>query len=67
MAQYLARSVVDRLALALQGSLLLRSGDADVAEAFCASRLTPHGVQNYGCLPSGIRCDRIIERATPVV
>ena len=34
-----ARSVVERMALALQGSLLVRYGDPAVADAFCASRL----------------------------
>src|SRR3954466_3134936 len=34
-----ARSLVERMALALQGSLLVRFGDEAVAEAFSASRL----------------------------
>ena len=34
-----ARRVVERMALALQGSLLVRYGDPAVADAFCASRL----------------------------
>jgi putative acyl-CoA dehydrogenase len=34
-----ARRVVERMAVTLQGSLLLRYGDPAVADAFCASRL----------------------------
>ena len=34
-----ARRIVERMALALQGSLLVRYGDQAVADAFCASRL----------------------------
>ena len=34
-----ARRIVERMALALQGSLLVRFGDPAVADAFCASRL----------------------------
>src|SRR6185436_4815790 len=34
-----ARGLVERMALALQASLLVRYGDPAVADAFCASRL----------------------------
>ena len=34
-----ARRIVERMALVLQGSLLVRFGDEAVADAFCASRL----------------------------
>ncbi|MBN7770255.1 isovaleryl-CoA dehydrogenase [Marinobacter daepoensis] len=65
--QYRARNLVDRMALALQGSLLLRYGDKDVADAFCASRLQNNGGMNYGNLPSGTNPTAIIKRGTPVV
>ncbi len=65
--QYRARNLVDRLALALQASLLLRHSDPNVADAFCASRLQNHGGMNYGNLPSGTNAAAIIKRATPVV
>jgi putative acyl-CoA dehydrogenase len=55
------------MALALQGSLLLRHSDAAVADAFCASRLQSNGGMNYGNLPSGTDPAAIIKRATPVV
>jgi putative acyl-CoA dehydrogenase len=35
-----ARRVVDKLALAFQGSLLLRRKDGTLGEAFCATRLS---------------------------
>ncbi|MDN6319544.1 MAG: acyl-CoA dehydrogenase family protein [Marinobacter sp.] len=65
--QYRARNLVDRMALAMQASLLLRNGDKAVADAFCASRLQSNGGMNYGNLPSGIDAATITKRATPVV
>ena len=38
-----ARRVVEKMALALQASLLVRYGDPAVADAFCASRLSATG------------------------
>jgi len=63
--QYRARHVVERMALALQASLLVRGAPAFVADAFCASRLAPEGSFNYGALPRGVDVQAIIERATP--
>ncbi len=65
--QYRARHVVERMALALQASLLVRGAPAFVADAFCASRLAPEGSFNYGTLPRGVDVAAIIERATPQV
>lgn len=65
--EYRARSVVDRLAVALQSSILLREGDGAVADAFVQSRLERLGVFNYGTLPTGVDGRSIIERARPVV
>ena len=62
-----ARDLVERLALALQGALLVRDGDSAVAEAFCASRLGGHHRLAFGTLPPGFHFTRIIERARPVV
>jgi len=39
--EYRARGVVEKMALALQGSLLVRFGDPAVADAFCASFFDP--------------------------
>jgi len=57
-----ARRVVERLALALQGSLLLRYGDEAVADAFCASRLSGDWGQAFGTLPAGADLERIVAR-----
>ncbi|MBX3028352.1 acyl-CoA dehydrogenase family protein [bacterium] len=60
-----ARDLVERMALALQGSLLVRDGDPAVAEAFCASRLGHQHRLAFGTLPPGFHFTRIIERARP--
>jgi putative acyl-CoA dehydrogenase len=57
-----ARRVVERMALALQGSLLVRFGDEATADAFCASRLSGDWGQVFGTLPGGTDFARIIER-----
>ena len=61
-AQWRARSLVERLALALQASLLVRHAPPAVADAFCAARLNGGGLA-YGTLPSGVDAPAIIERA----
>jgi putative acyl-CoA dehydrogenase len=58
-----ARRVVESMALALQGSLLVRHGAPAVADAFCASRLGGDGGLEYGTLPSGSDFEAIIERS----
>ncbi len=60
-----ARRLVERMALALQASLLVRHGDAEVAEAFCASRLAGEGGRAYGTLAPGLDFARIVERHRP--
>jgi putative acyl-CoA dehydrogenase len=60
-----ARRLVERLAICLQGSLLVRHADAAVAGAFCASRLAGDGGRAYGTLPPGLPFIRIIERHRP--
>ena len=60
-------ALVERLALCLQGSLLLRHGDAVVAEAFCATRLGGDGGRSYGTLPRGVDAAAIVERHRPCV
>jgi putative acyl-CoA dehydrogenase len=57
-----ARRVVERMALALQASLLVRYGDEAVADAFCASRLDGDWGQAFGTLPAGTDFARIIDR-----
>jgi len=64
-APYRARDLVDRLALALQASLLVRHAPSFISDAFCHSRLGQMGQHNYGTLPRGVDVAAIIERATP--
>jgi putative acyl-CoA dehydrogenase len=63
--EYRARDLVDRMALALQASLLIRHAPAFVSDAFCQSRLQQTGHHNYGTLPRGVACAAILTRATP--
>jgi putative acyl-CoA dehydrogenase len=59
-----ARRLLEQLALVLQGSLLVRHGTPEVADAFCASRLAdPGGV--YGTLPANLDLGAIVERHQP--
>ena len=60
-----ARAVVERMALTLQGALLVRDGDPAVADAFCASRLGGDWGRAFGTLPAGVDVKRIIARHTP--
>lgn len=60
-----ARRLVEMMALALQGSLLLRFSDSAVADAFCASRLAGDWGAAFGTLPRGARVDAIVDRARP--
>jgi putative acyl-CoA dehydrogenase len=62
-----ARRVVERMALVLQGALLVRFGDPAVADAFCASRLDGDWGRAFGTLAAGTDFGRIIERHTPLV
>jgi putative acyl-CoA dehydrogenase len=63
--QHRARRIVERMAIALQASLLVRYGDEAVADAFCASRLAGDWGQAFGTLPSAAGLRRIIERHHP--
>ncbi len=64
--EYRAREMVERLALALQASLLIRAGQAAVADGFVASRLAGSG-RAFGTLPPGVDAQAIVERARPRV
>ena len=65
--QFAARRTVEELALALQGSLLVRYAPVAVADAFCASRLVAGGAgRAYGTLPVGVDAAAIVNRALPV-
>jgi putative acyl-CoA dehydrogenase len=60
-----ARRVVEDMALALQGSLLVRHSDPAVADAFCAARLAGEGGRAFGTLPPGAGHRAIVERHLP--
>ncbi|MGW0187846.1 acyl-CoA dehydrogenase family protein [Streptomyces sp. NPDC003362] len=61
-----ARRVVERLALVLQGSLLVRFAPPEVADAFCASRLGGDWGASFGTLPHTLDLRSVVERARPV-
>jgi putative acyl-CoA dehydrogenase len=62
-----ARRIVERMALALQGSLVVRFSPPTVADAFCASRLGGDWGRAFGTLPAGADLDAIVARHTPQV
>ncbi|MFI8913730.1 acyl-CoA dehydrogenase family protein [Streptomyces sp. NPDC053513] len=62
---YGARRLVERLALVLQGSLLVRHGHPAIADAFCASRLDGDRGLAFGTLPAGVDTAAIIARSGP--
>ncbi|SNX64787.1 putative acyl-CoA dehydrogenase [Streptomyces sp. TLI_55] len=61
-----ARRLTERLALVLQGSLLVRYAPPEVADAFCASRLGGDAGATFGTLPSTLDLTSVVNRARPV-
>ena len=62
-----ARRLVERMALVLQGSLLVRYSPPAVADAFCASRLGGDWGNCFGTLPPTTDLEAILERSAPKV
>ncbi|UGY94267.1 acyl-CoA dehydrogenase family protein [Streptomyces gobiensis] len=62
-----ARRLVERMALVLQGSLLVRHAPPGVADAFCASRLGGDWGTAFGTLPHTLDLAGIVDRARPVL
>jgi putative acyl-CoA dehydrogenase len=60
-----ARRLVERLALVLQGSLLVRHAPSAVADAFCATRLGGDWGHAFGTLPRGIDTAALVSRVLP--
>ncbi|MFE9218376.1 acyl-CoA dehydrogenase family protein [Streptomyces lavendulae] len=58
-----ARRVVERMALVLQGSLLVRWAPPEVADAFCASRLGGDRGSAFGTLPHTLDLGSVVARA----
>ncbi|WP_089177402.1 acyl-CoA dehydrogenase family protein [Bosea sp. AS-1] len=64
--EYLARRFVERMALGLSASLLIRHAPHAVADAFVASRLAGGWSGHFGSLPQGADLQAIARRAVPV-
>ena len=64
-AEARARTLVEQMAVVLEGSLLVRHGDPAVAELFCASRLDGRWGHSFGTLPVSARFAEVIERHRP--
>ena len=62
-----ARRVTEQMALALQGSLLVRHAPTYVSDAFSTSRLDRDGGSVPGTLPTGLDTAAIVTRARPAV
>ncbi|HVQ36324.1 MAG TPA: isovaleryl-CoA dehydrogenase [Pyrinomonadaceae bacterium] len=62
-----ARRLTELLATGLQGSLLVRHAPAEVADAFCASRLARDSGLAFGTLPPDTHFEAILERARPAI
>ena len=62
-----ARWVVERLAVTLQGSLLVRHSPAAVADAFCATRLGHGSGHAYGSFGASVDVDAVMGRALPIL
>ncbi|HEX4260650.1 MAG TPA: acyl-CoA dehydrogenase family protein, partial [Acetobacteraceae bacterium] len=60
VAEAWARWIAERLALVLQGALLVRHAPHPIADAFCASRL-----RGDAAPPDGADCGTILARAVP--
>ena len=62
-----ARRLVERMALVMQGSLLVRYAPPAVADAFCASRLGNDWGASFGTLPHTLDLAAVVARARPVL
>ena len=60
-----ARHLTERLALVLQGSLLVRHAPPEVADAFCAARLGGDRGTSFGTLPATLDLEKVVDRARP--
>ncbi len=60
------RRLVERMAVCLQASLLVRHAPGPVADAYCATRIGETRSLALGTLPSGLPLSDIIERSSPL-
>jgi len=59
-----ARRLAEKLALALQASLVVRFGSPAVADAFCASRIAGNSGYTFGTLPGEVATAGILDGVT---
>jgi len=64
--EFRARRLTERMALVLQGALLVRHAPPQVAEAFCAGRLDLDTGVTHGTLPRSVTADAILQRSFPL-
>jgi putative acyl-CoA dehydrogenase len=64
-AERSARRLVERLAVVVQASLLVRHSPAAVADAFCATRLGGDHGSAFGTLPAQADTGTIVDRVLP--
>ena len=62
-APAIARRLVEAMALAQQGAVLLEHAPSAVAEAFCLARLGDDRSAEYGALPDGVDIAALVARA----
>ena len=58
-----ARSLAEKTALALQGSLVVRYSSSAVADAFCSSRIAGNYGHTFGTLPNEVNVQSILDAA----
>jgi putative acyl-CoA dehydrogenase len=63
VAEVEARLLAERLALALQASLLIRHSIPEVADTFCGSRLSDESGRAFGTLTPSTNFEAILNRA----
>jgi putative acyl-CoA dehydrogenase len=66
-AEHRARRIVEHLALALEGSLMVRHGLPASADAFCAARLDGDAGLAFGTLPAGVDAKAIVDHHAPLL
>jgi putative acyl-CoA dehydrogenase len=60
-----ARRLVERVALALQGAILIQHAPEEIARAFCSSRLDGDWGHAFGTLPGTVDPGAMLARAWP--
>ncbi len=65
--EFRARCIVEKLALALQAAVLLKTAPEFISDAFCNSRLSTDKFLNFGTLPVGVELEKIIGLSMPEI